>query len=295
MTLLQLQYFVELSKTLHYTRASERLHISQPSLSYAIGELEKELNIKLFQKENRKVMLTAYGQQYLSYVEKALALLSEGEQTVRHMAESAPQIVNLGYFHSVSVSLVPSIVDGFYHDEGDRKIRFQFSELPSYEVLSGIQSGKLDIGLTLHRAEWAESVGILRQPLYLAVPVEHPLATKTSVTFMDFAHEPQIMIERSTNVRSNIERLYERYNIIPNVVFEVRECNSAVQYVSLGFGVSIIPWVPAMDTDRIRVIPISEHDEEFVRTVYLTYHKNHPLSPAAREIRDYILKNYALS
>ena len=50
MTLLQLQYFTVLSETLHYTRASEKLHISQPSLSYAIGELEKELGVKLFQK-----------------------------------------------------------------------------------------------------------------------------------------------------------------------------------------------------------------------------------------------------
>ena len=96
MTLLQLQYFTVLSETLHYTRASEKLHISQPSLSYAIGELEKELGVKLFQKENRKVALTAYGQQFLSYVEKSLALLSEGEQVIRQMAENAPQIVNFG-------------------------------------------------------------------------------------------------------------------------------------------------------------------------------------------------------
>ena len=138
MTLLQLQYFTVLSETLHYTRASEKLHISQPSLSYAIGELEKELGVKLFQKENRKVALTAYGQQFLSYVEKSLALLSEGEQVIRQMAENAPQIVNFGYFHSVSVPLVPSIVDGFFHQKQANKIRFQFAELSSYDVLSRI-------------------------------------------------------------------------------------------------------------------------------------------------------------
>lgn len=149
MTLLQLQYFTVLSETLHYTRASEKLHISQPSLSYAIGELEKELGVKLFQKENRKVALTAYGQQFLSYVEKSLALLSEGEQVIRQMAENAPQIVNFGYFHSVSVPLVPSIVDGFFHQKQANKIRFQFAELSSYDVLSRIQDGTLDLGLSL--------------------------------------------------------------------------------------------------------------------------------------------------
>lgn len=68
------------------------------------------------------------------------------------------------------------------------------------------------------------------------------------------------MIERSTNIRSNIEQLYARNNIVPNIVFEVRECNSAIQYVALGFGVSIMPWVPAMETNRIKIIPISERD-----------------------------------
>ena len=102
------------------------------------------------------------------------------------------------------------------------------------------------------------------------------------------------MIERSTNIRSNIEQLYARNNIVPNLVFEVRECNSAIQYVALGFGVSIMPWVPAMETNRIKIIPISERDEEFVRTVYLTYHKTRPLSPSAQEVCDYIIKNYAL-
>lgn len=54
MTLLQLQYFETLARVLHYTRAAEELHIAQPSLSYSIGELEKELGVKLFEKENRK-------------------------------------------------------------------------------------------------------------------------------------------------------------------------------------------------------------------------------------------------
>ena len=78
MTLLQLQYFQVLARVLHYTRSAEELHISQPSLSYSISELEKELGVKLFEKENRKISLTAYGEQFLPYVQRSLALLDEG-------------------------------------------------------------------------------------------------------------------------------------------------------------------------------------------------------------------------
>ncbi len=170
MTLLQLQYFQVLSHNLHYTRTAEQLCISQPSLSYAINELEKELGVKLFQKENRKVTQTVYGQQFLPYVEQALTLLQDGSNVLRQMANNAPQIVRLGYFHSVSASMIPALVDGFYQQEENRQIRFHFTESASYDILNQIRSGALDLGFSLHQAEWAESVGVIRQPLYLAVP-----------------------------------------------------------------------------------------------------------------------------
>lgn len=244
MTLLQLQYFQVLSHNLHYTRTAEQLCISQPSLSYAINELEKELGVKLFQKENRKVTQTVYGQQFLPYVEQALTLLQDGSNVLRQMANNAPQIVRLGYFHSVSASMIPALVDGFYQQEENRQIRFHFTESASYDILNQIRSGALDLGFSLHQAEWAESVGVIRQPLYLAVPANHPLSGHSFVSFDDFAHEPQIMLEHSSNLRSNMDQVFSQHGIIPNIVFEVRECNAALQYVGLGFGVSVLPQVP---------------------------------------------------
>ncbi len=294
MTLLQLHYFQILAHALHYTRSAETLHISQPSLSYAMNELEKELGVKLFQKDRRTISLTAYGQQFLPYVEKSLSLLNEGTDILKEMTNHTSQIVHLGYFHSVSASFIPALVDGFYRQDGTKNIRFHFAESTSYDVLNQIQSGTLNLGFSLHRAEWAESVGIIRQPLYLAVPSDHPLANRQYVSFEDFSKEPQIMLERSSNLRSNMDQIFSQHGIIPNIVFEVRECNAALQYVGLNFGVSVLPQVPAMDSDRIAILPISDQDKEFVRTVYLTFHKTHPMSPAAQKVRDYIIQNFAL-
>ena len=294
MTLLQLRYFLVLAQTLHYTRTSEQLHISQPSLSYAISELEKELNVKLFHKENRKVALTIYGQQFLPYVSKALALLQDGTDSLQEMLGKVPQIVRLGYFHSVSASFIPALVESFYQQEEARNIRFQFVESSSYDILSQIQAGKLDLGFSLHQADWAESVGIIRQPLYLTVPANHPLSSRSCVSFADFYHEPQIMLEQGSNLRSNLDQIFAMRGVIPNIVFEVRECNAALQYVGLGFGVSVLPQVPAMDSDKVFVLPISDQDKEFVRTVYFTFRRGRPLSPAAQRVREHIIRNYSL-
>ena len=116
MTLLQLLYFETLARVLHYTRAAEELHISQPSLSYSIAELEKELGVSLFKREKRKIALTPYGERFLPYVKKTMALLEEGKATLRQMKDKAPMNIRLGYFHSISASLVPPIVKALYEE-----------------------------------------------------------------------------------------------------------------------------------------------------------------------------------
>lgn len=295
MTLLQLQYFQTLARVLHYTRTAEELHISQPSLSYAINELEKELGGSLFEKKDRHIQLTSYGQAFLPYVEKSLSLLNEGVGVFSQMVGNAPQVVRLGYFHSLSASLIPAMVERFYQNEENRAIRFQFIESPSYDIFTALQTGELDLSFALHQSDWAESITILRQPLYLAVASDHPLAQARSVTFEDFAREPQIVLERASSLRAQVDRIFAQRGYIPNVVFEVRECNAALQYVGLKFGVSVLPQVPAMDTEKVAVIPISDQDREFVRTVRLCWARSRPMSPAARRVLDFIMENFRLS
>ena len=85
MTLMQLRYFQALAGALNYTKTAEALHISQPSLSYAIAELEKDMGIPLFSKKNKRVFLTPYGEFFLTYVNRVLATLEEGVRMTRQM------------------------------------------------------------------------------------------------------------------------------------------------------------------------------------------------------------------
>ena len=294
MTLLQLQYFKTLAKVLHYTQAAKELHIAQPSLSYSISELEKELGVKLFNKENRKIQLTAYGEQFLAYTEKALALLDEGVAVLQQMAGSASQIVRLGYFNSIATSLIPSLMADIYCQEENRPVRFQFFEAPSSDVFTELQKGSLDLAFCMDQDDSVESIPIMRQPLYLVVPSNHPLADRESVSFDDFSREPTVMLDKTSNLRILMDQIYNRRGVIPNVVFEVRECNTALQYVALRFGVSVVPEVPALKNEQISVIPIEDPEQEFLRTVYLCWNKNRPLSPPAMRVRDYIEDHYPI-
>ncbi|MCF0247260.1 MAG: LysR family transcriptional regulator [Synergistes sp.] len=297
MTLLQLQYFQVLAHTLHYTRAARELHISQPSLSYAIGELEKELSVPLFEREKRNIVLSPYGQQFLEYVERALLLLEEGRSVIEQISNKPKQIVRLGYFQSISASLVPALIESFYGaDEANKEIRFHFTEAASWEIFTKIQDGEVDMGFCLHRANWANSVEVMRQPLFLAVHPTHPLAKHASVSVSDFAREPQIMLERDTSLRTQLNEIFERLEVTPDIVFEVRDCSTAIQYVALNFGVAVLPQVPAMDTlnQRVMILPISDNIKQLVRSIYLTTHKTRPLSPSALQVCDFIKTHFAL-
>ena len=295
MTLLQLQYFEMLAKVLHYTRAAEELHIAQPSLSYSISELEKELGVKLFEKQNRTICLTEYGERFLPYVQKSLMMMDEGVDMLKQMAGTVPLVVRLGYFHSISSSLIPSIVEEVYRQPENETIRFQFTEDTSFDVFNLLKNGKLDLAFCAHRDGWADSITVMKQPLYLTVPLGHPLAERSYVSFEDFAREPLVMLDKPSSLRMQIDRTFTQRGIIPNVVFEVRECNAALQYVALKFGVSILPDVPAMKTERVCAIPIADSGKEFVRTVYLSWDRNRPLSPAVQRVRNLIVQKFASS
>ena len=296
MTLSQLQYFQTLAHVLHYTRAAEALHIAQPSLSYAISELEKELGVKLFVKEDRRVNLTMYGERFLPYVETALATISDGTQAVRQLSDTAYQVVKLGYFHSISSSFVPQVVERLYSIDENRKLRFQFSEATSSDTLRLLKSGDLDLAFCMHRDEWVESVPVLRQQLYLAVPKEHPLAAREEAAFDDFADEPMAILDQASSLRATVDRIYLHYGNkrAPNAMFVVHECNAALQYVSLGFCVSILPRVPAMENDKVAVLSIADPDGEFSRMVYFSWMKNRPLSPAVKRVRNFIVDHYRI-
>jgi DNA-binding transcriptional LysR family regulator len=101
------------------------------------------------------------------------------------------------------------------------------------------------------------------------------------------------MLDKPSSLRTQLDQVYDSHGVQPNVVFEVRECNAALQYVALRFGVSVLPRVPAMENEKVVVLPIQDDTHTFVRTVYCSYSKKRPLSPAARKVWNYVTEHCA--
>jgi len=294
MTLLQLRYFQALATVLHYTKAAEMLHISQPSLSYAISELEKELGVPLFVRKKHKISITEFGLEFLPYVEKVLALIEEGTEKTRALAGIKESQIKFGYVYSTSGDLIPSILRYMARHEEFSHIKLSMVQEVSRNILQFILDKKIDMGFTMHTAEEVNSVPIFVQPLYLVVPLDHPLAKKKVVKTLDFVHEPVIVLEKGSVLRQVVENIYKAVGAMPNVAIELNECAAALELVVSGMGVSILPNIPAVNTDTVKLIPVADHKELYRRVVYLSWLKDKKLTHAMKQFSDMILQEFAI-
>lgn len=289
MTLLQLEYFRVLAKEQHYTRASEILLISQPSLSYAISQLEKELNVHLFKKTGKKISLSYYGEFFLSYVEKSLDLLDEGKRMLETLVDPSADKINLGFIYSISSSFIPKMIDTFSKNESNKNIKFNFIQNLNDPLLDNLKNGKIDLVFCAEPDKNLNYKPILKQPLNLIVPKNHPLANKKDISIEDIKNEPLVLLTKNSALRQLCDKIFINSKIKPNVVFEAEECNAVISFVSLNFGIAIIPDMPVMN-DNVSVVKIN--DADFERTIYMCWRKNKNQTPSVKKIIDFINSNY---
>ena len=139
MNLNQLYYFEKLAKLQHYTKAAEELFISQPSLSYAINQLETELDVTLFVKKGRNVILTDEGKQFYINISKALKLIENSVRDVQSL-----RTINLASIVTLNADFIPQIIVDF--NKLYSNVSFQITNDVTCPMLQKISEGVYDIG-----------------------------------------------------------------------------------------------------------------------------------------------------
>ena len=292
MTLEQLRYFVETAHTLHYTKAAEQLNISQPSLSYAISQLCKRLGVPLFKKEGIKISLTEYGEAFLPYAESALNILIQGEAQLNRMNKPYGGNINLGYIYSVSFDEIPHLIDDFYACQGNRNINFSFQVNMTNLLIRKLIEGTLDVVMAPSTEivnECIDFIPLFEQELFLVVYNNHPLAGRTSVTIDDFKNEKFIMIKKETDLHFQTDSLFKKFNIVPNIFFEVDECNSMASFVGAQLGIAIMPKIPSLDVYKVTAIPFEGRTVS--RTISLLWNNRVKHTPALKSFLDYCISS----
>ena len=188
MNLYHLRYFATLAHLEHYTKAAEILSITQPSLSHAIASLEKELGVKLFEKEGRNVVLTKCGQAFLIDVEQALDMIDSSVNKLQMTGRGEGRI-DIVELRTLSSTVVPGFVKGFLDSTPDKKIDFYFHSSTGLtsDMIQGLKDRKYDIAFCsmMDNEPLIEFIPVAKQELVLIVPKGHPLEERSSIDLKD--------------------------------------------------------------------------------------------------------------
>jgi len=289
MNLFHIRYFVELAHTGHYTRAAERLCIAQPSLSHAIGQLETELGVPLFEKNGRNTVLTSFGEEFLNCAENALRTLDSGVESLKRSAQGAGTI-RLGFLRVLGIQWLPSLARKFLETQKDLEIHFDFHTGITEELLNGLKARHFDLVFSSYPPEdkGLLCVPVVNQQLVLIVPAGHPLAVYEEVELSQTLAYPYIYFSQGSGVRYDVDRLFEEVGEKPRISYETEEDRVIAGLTAQNFGISIVPDMELLDHLSLKKIKIKNSTAK--RSIYMVSNDQFYTPPAVENFRRFILE-----
>ena len=291
--LLYLRYFVELAQTQHYTRAAQRLCITQPTLSHAIAQMETELGVPLFEKSGRGAKLTHFGEQFLSCAQQTLATLDDGMETLQRVGRGEG-IIRLGLLRTLGVDYVPKLAARFLAENPEKNIRFSFHSGISEDLLDGLSARRFDIVFCSqpNRARKLTAVPVSKQDLVLVVPRSHPLAQQHTVSLAETLPYPQVFFAKGTGLRTIIDGLFQQIGRTPDIAYETEEDQVIAGLVAHGFGIAVVPYMEMLLRLDVKILQIVYPVWE--RNFYLVTDDSAYQSMAVRQFRQFVLNGTSL-
>lgn len=284
----QLRCFVAVAKELNFRRAAERMNMTQPPLSRQIRLLEHSIGLRLLERSNRHVALTPAGETFLSH---AIELLQRAEFAVlssRQAERGELGTIAMGFVPSAAMEFVPRIVT-----EVARRlpgVTLTPAEMMSYEIVEALLGGQIDMGLarTTRRHSELEAIRVVKESFVLAVPADHPLATKETPVLSDLDGIDFVAysVERGGFIQEVHESLFITEGIMPKPVVEVSQTHSVLALVNRGVGVALVPGssqTMKMDNLAYRRIDLPE---QYSSDIYLILGPNRdkPLLTRVRQL-----------
>ena len=289
MELRQLRYVVALAEAGSFTRAAQRLHITQPPLSQQIKLLEEELGAKLFVRSARGVTLTDAGAAFLRHARALSEGVKAALRETSEIASGSIGMVRIGCIGSALFSSMPPILAHLRRTAPS--IGLSITELSSQAQTSALLGGELDLGV-MHRP-WPvpglQVEPLLRERLRAVVPLRHRLAVRRSIALAVLAEEDFVFASRDVAPVSFDQMIATcvRAGFSPRIRHTASQLATIVQMVRLELGVALVPESLARAPgDGVRFVPVA--DREAMIDTYLVSARM-PKTPAVARVRDAIL------
>lgn len=258
MNLRDLRYLVALAEALHFGKAAEACHVSQPTLSTQIKKLEDELGVALVERAPRHVMLTPAGRDIATRARRVLAEVDQMRETARRTSDPEAGSVRLGLFPTLGPYLLPHVVPRI-------RARFPRLELLLVEekteaVLHMLRDGKLDaavLAMPLHE-DWLETEFLFEEPFLLAVPEGHALASQHDLQLSSLGDQHLLLLEEGHCLRDQALEVCHLAGAGEKEGFRATSLETLRQMVAAGVGVTLLPMLavkpPVSPSENIRLL-----------------------------------------
>lgn len=283
----ELEWFVVLAETEHMTHAAERLSVAQPTLSRALGRLERQVGAPLFDRINRRLRLNSSGEIMLEHARRSLAELAAAQDRITTLRDPDHGTVRLAFLHSIAAGLTPEVLRAYRaHAPG---VRFELTQAVGHEITEHVRAGRVDIGLTAPRPDddelaWA---GLYREELCLAVPAGHRLGDRDEIALVEAREDPFVTLREPIGFRRLTDALCARAGFTPRLAFESSEIGTMEGFVSAGLGVAIVPRPrPHRAEPDVAYLPLT--DPTAHRMIGLTWLRERPRPPVVSRFAAFV-------
>ncbi|MEV7127845.1 LysR substrate-binding domain-containing protein [Streptomyces sp. NPDC093260] len=290
----QLQYFVAVAETRHFTRAAELVHVAQPSLSQQIKALERELGADLFLRARGNITLTDAGEALLPLARRILADADTARHEVLELAQLRRGRVRLGATPSVCTGLLPDVLRAF-HDRYPG-VHLLVEESGSHDLVRHLARGALDLALVVlplpSPSPALTTVELLREDLVVVSSPEAPApggAGRRTVRIADLEGERLVMFRHGYDLRELTVAACRAEGFEPEFAVEGGEMDAVLGFVRAGLGIAVVPRMVATRSGRgLRVTALARPGLH--RTIALAHRSDVAPPRAARELQRMLLQ-----
>jgi DNA-binding transcriptional LysR family regulator len=286
----QLRYFLEVARVSNFTKAAEGLRIAQPAISMAIKKLEEELDLVLFNRQEKKVSLTAEGEIFLPHAKRILDDLKAAELEMGELKGLTKGEVRIG---------IPPMISAYYFPDIIRDFKRSYPQLHlsvhgegAWRIQKMIEQGELDMGVIAGGTfpDTLEARHFLREEVVICVPLDHPFAKRKSVTLVEFIGQPLVFYKEGYYIREFFFDALKETGAAPNIVFETNLFSLVKSLVRNGTGIStFLRMVVAADDDLAAV----SFDPPLYLDLLIAWKKHVYLSRANRAFVDFLMSHLA--
>lgn len=295
-------YVYAVYKERSFTKAAQKLYISQPSLSHTVSKLEERLGFPIFQRGGKELRLTPMGERYIATAEKILAIQHQFESEIDDLLQLCKGSITLGSTTFIASYVLPGLLKKFSERYPDIEVKLYVEQ--STVLREMVEKGLVDIAIdnTLSCDPEHEYIPLFREQILVGVPKDNPINEKLkhlqlppgaghrleeqpAVDVSVFSEERFILLKSGNHMRRTADNIFKEKNICPKVCYEFDQLMTAISFAKGGFGLCFLTDTILKFVEPCKELVLYRPDTAFSeRKLYIIRRRNQYLSTAGQAL-----------